>query len=303
MPPDATGGPAGHGFRLSSPTTVRELLGREGLYPRHSMGQNFLVDANVLRIITDASGLSPFDSVVEVGAGLGALTQALVEKSGKVYAVESDPNLVRILTRELSYASNLTIFQGDAMSFDLSQLWEGKPPEVVKMVSNLPYQIAASLIVDWLREYEWLGLYIVMLQREVADRISAVPGGKDYSSATVKIQYRAAASRVARVSRNSFYPKPRVDSTIIKLERRRPADRGITEARDVQLFDRVVSAAFHQRRKKLVNAVTSAMPTADRDAMVEALKGFGRDETARAEQLSVDEFARLTNAITPVDVP
>jgi 16S rRNA (adenine1518-N6/adenine1519-N6)-dimethyltransferase len=290
--------PGGH-RRLTAPGTVRELLQSEGLHPRHGMGQNFLIDANVLRIITEASNLMPFDTVIEVGPGLGALTQALAEQGGRVYAVEADGGLVGLLERELSHAGNLVLIEADALTFEVSKLWEAGPPEGVKMISNLPYQIAATLLVEWLHVYEWLTEYTVMIQREVADRITAAPGGRDYSAASVKIQYRAKVSRVASVSRNSFYPKPRVDSSIIRLVRR-PAGEGrdMTEAADEHFFDRLVTAAFHQRRKKLVNSVVSRMPSVERDRLEAALSGIGKGTGSRAEELSADEFARLSNALT-----
>jgi 16S rRNA (adenine1518-N6/adenine1519-N6)-dimethyltransferase len=286
--------------RLTSPGTVRELLESAGLHPRHGFGQNFLVDANVLRVITGAAGLEPYDSVVEVGPGLGALTQALAEQGGRVYAIEADTRLVELLGRELGYLTNLVLINADALAFDLTSLWPADPPEGVKMISNLPYQIAATLLVDWLREYDWLSEYTVMVQREVADRLAASCGGRDYSAASVKVQYRASARRVASVSRNSFYPKPRVDSAIVRLERRPTgSERGLPEATDEGFFDRLVSAAFHQRRKKLVNSVASRLADFDRARLVAGLREIGKDEGARAEELSPADFARLANSLKP----
>jgi 16S rRNA (adenine1518-N6/adenine1519-N6)-dimethyltransferase len=142
---------------LASPATVTALLESANIRPSRSQGQNFLVDANILRIIIDAAGISPLDTVIEVGAGLGALTQALVENSGRVYAIESDDRLIGVLKRELGYAKNLVLEGADAARFDLNTLWETEPPDDVKMVSNLPYKIAATLIVDCLTRYDWKG--------------------------------------------------------------------------------------------------------------------------------------------------
>jgi 16S rRNA (adenine1518-N6/adenine1519-N6)-dimethyltransferase len=287
--------------RLTSPATVQELLAGGGLHPRHGFGQNFLIDANVLRVITEAAGLEAYDTVVEVGPGLGALTQALAEQGGRVYAIEADARLLELLSRELGYLINLVLINSDALAFDLADLWPAGPPEGVKMISNLPYQIAATLLVGWLRKYEWLADYTVMVQREVADRLAASCGGRDYSAGSVKVQYRASVRRVASVSRNSFYPKPRVDSAIVRIERRPSgSERGLPEAADEDFFDRLVSAAFHQRRKKLVNSVASRLADVDRARLVEGLGQIGKDEGARAEELSPADFARLANILAPV---
>lgn len=292
MPVDGDGPlPRGRGPErmLTSPAVVSELLEREGLMPKRGYGQNFLVDANVLRIITKAARLEAGDTAVEVGPGPGALTQALVERCAKVYAVESDENMIRVLRRELAGASNLVTIHADALEFDLESLWEAGAPERIKMVSNLPYGIAATLLVKWLQNYPWMREYTVMVQREVADRIVARPGGKDYSAASVKIQHRAEARRVANVSRNSFWPKPRVDSSIVSLsvgEQEEDAGRAAT-------FDRVVTAAFAHRRKKLVNSVAVGIEELSQADVARALEEIGVSPGARAEELSAPHFARL----------
>ncbi len=284
--------------RLTSPTVVRELLSTAGIRPQRSYGQNFLVDANVLRRITEAARVAHYDTIVEVGPGLGALTQALAEKAGRVYAIEADRRMIEILRGELDYTANLMVIEADAMSFDLESLWEEKPPEGVKMVSNLPYNVAATLLVDWLRDYEWLEEYTVMVQREVADRIAAGAGGKDYSAATVKIQYRAYVSRIANVSRNSFYPRPRVESSILRLSRKR-AGEGASEprARDEVFFDNLVTAAFRQRRKKMANSVGGTMPALAVGRVADALEELGLSSSSRAEELTPAQFAALSNVL------
>ena len=284
---------------LVSPAVMKELLDSADIHPSRSRGQNFLIDANVLRIIVEAARLSPLDTVVEVGAGLGALTQALVDNSLGVYALESDERLVRILKRELGYAKNLTILQTDAARFDLASLWKAGPPDAVKMVSNLPYQIAATLLVRCLKQYQWMTEYIVMVQSEVAARLAGGPGRKDYSSASVKVQVRASVTRVAKVSRNSFYPKPRVDSTVLRIERREPAGaKGMLDGEGGEFFDRLVSAAFGQRRKKLVNALSASGGLgASAAGLAEALRHVGKDPGSRAEDLSPAEFLELARIL------
>jgi 16S rRNA (adenine1518-N6/adenine1519-N6)-dimethyltransferase len=284
---------------LTSPAVIRELLAAEGVRPRRSFGQNFLIDGNILRIITEAARIAHFDTVIEVGPGLGALTQALVEQAGRVYAIESDPRMVAMLARELGYAHNLVIVGADALACDVRGLWKDRPPEGVKMVSNLPYQIAATLLVSWLQAFDWLREYTVMVQREVADRIAADAGGKDYSSASVKIQYRATVSRVTNVSRNCFYPRPGVDSSVLHLVRRpEGVDRGVPAVDDECFFDRVVTAAFSQRRKKLLNSVGSGVAGLSGRRITMALAELGLAESTRAEELTPSEFARLSNILS-----
>jgi 16S rRNA (adenine1518-N6/adenine1519-N6)-dimethyltransferase len=284
---------------LVSPAVARQLLESAGLKPSRSRGQNFLIDANILRIIVEAAGLSPSDTVVEVGAGLGALTQALIETGCRVYALESDARLVRILERELGYARNLVLIEDDAARFDFSSLMHAGPPVGVKMVSNLPYQIAATLVVRCLKQYPWMTDFVVTVQSEVAERLAGVPGSKEYSSASVKVQVRAAVSRVARVSRNSFYPRPRVDSTVLRLKRRElVGPSALLQGEGGEFFDGLVSAAFGQRRKKLVNALSSSGALgAGAAQLTQALRQLGKDEGSRAEDLSPDEFLKLARML------
>ena len=287
--------------RLASPAVVRKLLTASDIHPRRSMGQNFLVDANILDIIAEAASLAPGDTVIEVGAGLGALTELLVERCRKVFALESDPRLAGVLRSELGGADNLVLLEVDAAGFDLSGLWPDKPPVGVKMVANLPYGIAAMLVVDCLSRFPWITEYTVMLQREVADRVISAPGNRTYSAATVKIACRASVSKVTSISRNSFYPRPGVDSTLLRLERL-GADEvpgGPLGAGEQEFLDRLVTAAFHQRRKKLANSLSSRLPEMDREDVYRALASIGREENVRAEGLSPEEFVRLARLLAP----
>ncbi|MBU4174578.1 MAG: ribosomal RNA small subunit methyltransferase A [Actinobacteria bacterium] len=287
--------------RLASPAVARKLLTASDIHPRRSMGQNFLVDANILDIIAEAASLAPGDTVIEVGAGLGALTELLVERCRKVFALESDPRLAGVLRSELGDADNLVLLEVDAVGFDLSGLWPDEPPVGVKMVANLPYGIAAMLVVDCLSRFPWITEYTVMLQREVADRVISTPGNRIYSAVTVKIACRASVSKVATISRNSFYPRPGVDSTLLRLERL-GADEvpgGPLGAGEEEFLDRLVTAAFHQRRKKLANSLSSRLPTIDREDVYRALASIGREENVRAEALSPEEFVRLAGLLAP----
>lgn len=277
---------------LTSPAVVTGLLREAGIRPRRSLGQNFLIDANVLRIIEKAAALSASDTVIEVGAGLGALTQLLVDRCAKVFALESDRRLLEILERELGQAENLVLVEADAAKFDFGGLREGGLTGSVKMVANLPYGIAATLLIDCLYDYPWIGEYTVMVQREIAVRLTSTPGSKDYSAATVKVNCVARVKRVAKVSRNSFYPPPRVDSAIVHLERLEDTS-GLNEA-----FDAVVTAAFSQRRKRLANSLSAARGLSiEKKTVASALSALGLDPGSRAERLSPAEFVELSKML------
>ena len=277
---------------LTSPAVVTRLLREAGIRPRRSLGQNFLIDANVLRIIEKAAALSASDTVIEVGAGVGALTQLLVARCAKVFALESDRRLLEILEEELGSAENLVLVEADAARFDFGGLWEGAPPGSVKMVANLPYGIAATLLIDCLYDYPWIREYTVMVQREIAARLTSEPGGKDYSAATVKVNCLARVKRVANVSRNSFYPPPRVDSALVHLERFEDGP-SLEET-----FNAIVTAAFGQRRKRLVNSLSAASGLSiEKKRVASALSALGLDPGARAERLSPAEFVELSKML------
>lgn len=272
---------------------VIELLGVEEIHPRKAMGQNFLVDGNILRRITRAAELSSDDVVLEIGPGLGALTQVLIKECGFVFAVENDPGLVRVLEREFGDAENLVLVEEDAMKCDLEGLiGERRNGGEVKIVANLPYSIAATLIIRCLQRYPWLTDYTVMVQQEVAGRILSGPGSRQYSAATVRVCSRAEVVKIIDVSRNCFYPKPRVDSTVIKIRKKEAVP--YSDHAEEESFESIVSAAFRQRRKKLVNSVSSGIEGLNRTEICEALTYLGRDPDVRAEELSPMEYVNLS---------
>lgn len=283
--------------KLVSPSVVRELLRSNEIHPQKGMGQNFLIDGNILRIIASAAALSPKDVVIEVGPGLGALTQLLVERCDSIVAIESDPALSAILEVELAYADNLRLVRADALRVDFNDLFEKGIPPDSKLVSNLPYGIAATLVIDCLRSYPDITEYTVMVQREVAGRLLASAGNRDYSAATVKVRHRAVVSKVATVSRNCFYPPPGVDSAIIRIERKKASARD--EGVDSSFLDALVSAAFGQRRKKLVNALTgSPSEPMSREDIEGAMAMLELDDDCRAEDLSVSQYEKLAVLLT-----
>ncbi len=293
-------------MRLLSPSYLREVLREYGVKPRSSLGQNFLIDPNVLKIIGKSAGLKSDDIVIEVGAGAGALTQVLAKKCARVIAIEVDPGLSNFLKTEFGREKNVNIIRGDALKISPAKLF-AEIPERAKMVSNLPYGIAATLVLSWLRDHPWITEYTIMVQREVAQRFIAKPRSKDYSQATVKINYYSKVEKIASVSSNCFFPKPRVETAILRLQR---YDFGIRrtrlapKAKDEKLFDLVVSAGFQQRRKKFANSL-SAHPkiNIEQKRIRDALLEICGNEDARAEDLSVLEFVKLSNLLCERDDP
>lgn len=276
---------------VTSPAVARALLREAGVRPSRSYGQNFLVDGNILAVIAREADLSADTTAIEVGAGLGALTELLVDRCRYVYALESDRRLIELLRRRLSEKENLELILTDASRFDFEKFKLSGCFREAAMVSNLPYRIAASIVVDCLIKYPWITAYTVMVQREVADRMTAKPGSKDYSSATVKIKSRARVARVAEVSRTCFFPRPLVDSALVRIDR---LSRSLADEAGPG-FDGVVRAAFSQRRKKLLSALRAGLDE-DPGRVKYALASIGKEQ-ARAEELSPEEFAQLAKSL------
>ena len=252
---------------------------------KKELGQHFLVDENLLGVIDRFAELGPEDVVLEVGPGLGVLTNYLADSVAHVHAVELDRALEPLLRESLGGRENVELHLGDALRLDLAEL----RPTPTKLVSNLPYNIATPLIVESLDGLPSIELWCVMVQREVADRLFAQPSTKAYGAVSVLVQLAAERTGFHRVSRTVFRPRPNVDSALIAFRRRQlPAD-----------FARVkhlVTAAFAHRRKRLANSLELA-GFATRDDATEALHAIGRDPGARAEELAPPEFPALAEAL------
>lgn len=247
--------------------------------PRKELGQHFLVDENILRVIERLAALEPADVVLEIGPGLGVLTRFLAERVAHVHAAEVD----RRLEEHLAGIEGMTLHWGDALRLDVSAL--DPPPH--KLVANLPYNIATPIVAESLR-VDQLDLWCVMVQREVADRFFAQPSTKAYGAVSVLVQLAAEKTGFHPVSREVFRPRPNVESALVAFRRTGPA--APPEVR------RVVDGAFGHRRKTLANALSLA-GVASRDRAVEALAAIGRDANVRAEALDPPEFVALTEAL------
>jgi 16S rRNA (adenine1518-N6/adenine1519-N6)-dimethyltransferase len=278
---------------------TRDLLQSAGCRPRKRLGQNFLVDARVLEAIIEAGDFSSEDVVLEIGAGTGVLTQPLALSAGRVIAVELDAGLFRILQSRFQANPDVTLIHADILDLDLPALAgsESKPASI-KVVGNLPYYITTPILMKMLGAFPLIKMILVMVQEEVGARIAASPGTKDYGSLSIAATYRSDVQILRRVTASSFYPRPKVDSVLLRLDvRSQPA----VDVKDEEFFFRVVRSAFQYRRKTLRNALLLAIRAGEmqlpENLIDEALQALGIDLKVRGETLSKAEFAEVANAI------
>lgn len=274
---------------------ARVLLDRYGLRAKKSFGQNFLVSDRALRAIADAAVSADDDWIVEIGAGLGTLTARIAERvtAGKVIALEPDPDMIRVLRAELGEVDNLEIEQVDAMRFDLRAAASlGKK---ITVCGNLPYHLASQLIFKVIDARDVIRFAVFMIQKEMADRIVARPGTKDYGALGVMVRTYCDVSTVLKVGAGSFVPVPKIDSTVIKLLPLADAKPRVPLA-DEAHYSKVVHAAFNQRRKTLRNALRAHWSD---EAIAAALAASGIDGGRRGETLDIAEFAQLAAALQP----
>jgi 16S rRNA (adenine1518-N6/adenine1519-N6)-dimethyltransferase len=273
---------------LLTPSRVRELLARHDLRPSKALGQHYLADPNTARKVARLGGVEPGETVLEVGPGLGSLTLALRETGAAVVAVEADPRLLPALAEALGDDPLVKVEVADALKADLAAL----APSARRLVANLPYNIAATLVLKVLAEAPAIDHQVVMVQREVGERLAAPPGSAAYGAPSAKLAARATARVLSPVSRHVFVPEPHVDSVLLGVTRRQhPATAGVDPAQ----LGRVIDAAFGQRRKTLRNALRGLGLDA---AGVEAVgKAAGVDLGLRAERLDVADFAALAQQV------
>ena len=277
---------------LLGPAAIRDLAGRLGLTPTKSWGQNFVVDSGTVRKIVRSAKIAPGRRVVEVGPGLGSLTLGLLEAGAHVVAVEIDPVLAAqlpstVAERMPDAAGRLAVVQADALTVEALP---GPPPTA--LVANLPYNVAVPVLLTFLARFPSLERVLVMVQSEVADRIVAGPGSRTYGIPSVKAAWYATAYPAGSIGRAVFWPVPRVDSTLVALDRREPPT---TSATREEVFA-VIDAAFSQRRKMLRSALAELVGSSA--AAQEALVAAGVDPTARGERLTVTDFARIAEQLS-----
>ncbi len=286
-------------MKLYAPSTIKEIKERYEFKISKSLGQNFLTDKNIIDRIIDAADIGEKDLVIEIGPGLGVLTYEAAQLAGKVLAVEIDSNLIPILNENLAEFDNVEIINCDFLKTDLVNLLEqhdkigSQRREGVKIIGNLPYYITTPIIMKILEDRAPADSITIMMQKEVADRIKAAPGSKAYGALSVAVQYYCTVVDVAKVPRDVFYPQPKVDSAVLRLDIReeRPV-----ELDDESVFFACVKGGFGQRRKTLLNSITGVCGLS-KEEVAAALEEAGIDSIRRAETLTLTEFADLANAV------
>ncbi len=279
-----------------SPGVVRELIARHGFRIKKSLGQNFLIDGNIIRKIVDAVEPGPADTVVEIGPGLGALTRSLATKAGQVLAVEIDRNLIPVLEETMAGLDNVHIVESDALKTDFDNLVKSSTSDAgvfkYKIAANLPYYITTPLIMHLLEKHSSINRIVVMVQEEVARRITARPDTPEYGALTVAVNFYAHTEIVFRVPRTVFIPRPEVDSAVVRLQVRDTP----VPMKDKNIFFALVRAAFQQRRKTLLNAVGGTDKRLTKEMWLSVFQQADIEPGRRGETLSLVEFARLADA-------
>ena len=280
--------------RLSSHQATKEVVQKHNFKFSKSLGQNFLIDTNVIDRILEGARVKEGDYVIEVGPGIGTLTKEMGRSAEKVVAIEIDKTLIPILEETLEDFPNIEVINQDILKVNVQELVKEKlNGGPVKLVANLPYYITTPIVMKFLEEDIPVTDIVVMVQKEVADRMNAVPSTKDYGALSVAVQYYCDTEIVAKAPRHMFIPQPNVDSTVIGLhvreERKYPVD-------NEDIFFKTVKASFGQRRKTLLNSL-GGLGFLSKDQIKEALKEANIDEKRRGETLSIEEFATLANAV------
>ena len=277
---------------LGNPQNTIAVLQKYHFNFQKKFGQNFLIDPHVLEKIVEAAGVTKDDFVLEIGPGIGTMTQYLAEAAGEVFAVEIDKNLLPILAETLAEYDNVTVVNEDILKVDIAALTGGRP---VKVVANLPYYITTPIIMGLFENHIPATSITVMVQKEVAERMQAGPGGKDYGALSLAVQYYAEPYIVANVPPNCFMPRPNVGSAVIRLTRHTEPK---IVVKDEKFMFKLIRASFNQRRKTLQNGINnSAELSISKDAVVEALRKMGLSESIRGEALTLAQFAELSDLL------
>lgn len=275
---------------------TKEIIDKYGFIFKKNFGQNFLIDPHVLNKIVSSCGITGDDVIIEVGPGIGGLTEALAERAKKVIAVEIDKNLIPILNDTLSGFDNIKIINGDILKLDLNQIIEQEAGKAkVKFAANLPYYITTPIIMNILENHLPISHITVMVQKEVGERMRAKPGTKDYGSLTLAVSYYADCYLAANVPQNCFMPRPNVDSAVIKLT---VLDKPRVYVKDEGMLFTLIKAGFYQRRKTLLNCLANYPYLAlDKDNALGLIRKCGLPDDVRGEKLVLEDYARLANNI------
>lgn len=282
--------------KLSNPQRTIEVIKKYEFCFQKKFGQNFLIDGHVLDKIIAGAGVTKDDMVLEIGPGIGTMTQYLAETAGKVVAVEIDRNLLPILQETLSDYDNVKVIHADVLSLDLEKLVQeengGRP---IKVVANLPYYITTPIIMALFEQHVPLANVTVMVQKEVAARMKSGPGSKDYGALSLAVQYYAEPYIVANVPCNCFMPRPNVDSAVIRLTR---YEEPPVQVKDEKMLFKIIRASFNQRRKTLQNGLNNSSElNFTKDQIAAAIAAAGFSPSVRGEALTLEQFARLTDIL------
>ena len=282
--------------KLSNPQNTIQVIQKHGFAFQKKFGQNFLIDAHVLDKIIAAAGVTADDMVLEIGPGIGTMTQYLAERARQVTAVEIDTNLIPILKETLSDYDNVTVINEDILKVDIKKLAEeyngGKP---IKVVANLPYYITTPIIMGLFESGVPIDNITVMVQKEVADRMQVGPGSKDYGALSLAVQYYAEPYIVANVPPNCFLPRPNVGSAVIRLTRHQTPP---VEVKDRELMFKLIRASFNQRRKTLLNGLNNSPELSfGKEQIAAAIEQLGVPAAVRGEALTLEQFARLSDLL------
>ena len=274
------------------------ILNKYGIHANKSLGQNFLINNEVVSTIIESADISNKDLVIEIGPGLGTLTSRLLEKAGKVICVELDDRMISILEDRFKLYNNFELIHNDVLKVDLNKIieenLENSNLKTAKIVANLPYYITTPIIMKLLEEKLNIETITVMIQKEVADRLVALPGTKNAGAITYSVYYYADASKIIDVERNSFIPEPNVTSTVIQLKIRKES---LLQVENEELMFKIIKQAFMQRRKTLVNALSNLAIFNNKEEIIQLLKELNINEKVRGEALTIEQYAQITNRI------
>lgn len=277
---------------------TRFLMKKYNIKANKALGQNFLINENVLEKIVESSEIEKNDLVIEIGPGLGTLTKYLLEKAGKVICIELDKKMIKILEDRFSLYENFEVKNQDVLKVDLRRMIEQEKENSsiknVKIVANLPYYITTPIVMKLLEDELDLESITVMIQKEVADRLIAIPGKKDTGAITYSVYYYSIAEGILEVNNDSFLPEPEVTSKVIKLKiRKKPP----VEIENKEVMFKIIKSAFMQRRKTLLNALTNTKVFMNKEEGIKIFQKLNLSENVRAENLSLQDFANIANII------
>lgn len=282
---------------IATPTRTNEILKKYQLKTKKSLGQNFIIDTNILRNIVDAGNVDENTTVIEIGPGIGALTEQIAKKAKEVFAFEIDGRLIPVLEDTLSDYSNITVFHEDILKVDFEKFQQEHLSEASRIIviANLPYYITTPIVMHLIESTLPIEEMILMMQKEVANRLEAKPSTKEYGSLSIAIQAYMAVEVVFTVPRTVFMPQPNIDSAIVRLTTLKESPLNV---KDEQLFFKMMRASFGQRRKTIWNNLRRALNNKEKEAVLrQAFESSGIDPSRRGESLSIQEFGQLADAL------